>query len=212
MGDINPGNILFNVRTKKPVIVDIDSAQIGNFRSVAKTDDYFDPNVEIDIHDDESYYSYTTDSDIFGMTALSFEFVTGLNPFDVATQSELTLEQNITRGNSYIKYHNLIKRGNKVFEIENDEGCQYCCARLDHLLEHHPKLYHHFASVLVYKKREYFLAPNFWKVRSGKRTVRRKKWSDYRGNKHIPKARKNDPAELNHFMNTYNINLRELLS
>lgn len=85
LGDLNPLNILYNFNTHKPCFVDIDSAQIGKYSCLAKSDNYLDPLVEENGMNSDNVYKYSTTSDYYSMAVIVYELFVGQRPFSYRT-------------------------------------------------------------------------------------------------------------------------------
>ncbi len=87
LGDLNPANFLYDLTTRKPVVVDLDSAQVGLHPCTATYPPYLDPKVEQGAGPTEAgQYYFTSGSDIYGLACLTFEFLVGVSPFKVSHQ------------------------------------------------------------------------------------------------------------------------------
>ena len=86
LGDVNTGNILYNQNSGLPVIIDLDSAQIGLLRCLACSDEYLDPIIQEQGKDSQGSYTYSFESDIFSIACVCYEFFIGANPFFVQTK------------------------------------------------------------------------------------------------------------------------------
>ena len=83
LGDVNPGNILYNQATRRPVIIDVDSAQIGSFGCPATHELYNDPRLQQRGKNLGGGLTFDAGTDTFALAVVCFEFLVGCRPFQI---------------------------------------------------------------------------------------------------------------------------------
>jgi len=202
LGDIKPANILINPSTYKPIIVDFDSAQVPpNFPCSAISEQYLDPKIEVQGKNTNGFYTVSTDSDIYSLAVVAYEFFVGMLPFDISVEPALTDVEAKNLNVNLLVFHkhklNRLRAGG--YELQKNENCKLALARLDILEKNHKELYEFLCTVLVFDKRQYL-------ARSKKQVTK----TQNRQRKFISKERryeKNDPKELLELIKTYNLTL-----
>lgn len=204
LGDVNPENILLEKNGFQPVIVDFDSAQIGTYYSNTNRTNYIDPAVHTEGQERNMYFIYTTDSDIFALAVIGYEFIVGANPFFFPT-SDASGKGSATEWKkkhylSMLDYfeNNKNKTSKFEFDIFYSSTCKYIIERLRYLKKNHSNIYEYFTSVFVNNRREYYLKEDISAVR---RIARR---SNIEKKELIPQT-KVDPDELRIFMGQFSI-------
>jgi serine/threonine protein kinase len=201
IGDISPDNILLD-KSLYPVIVDFDSAQIGTYYSTTTRMNYIHPAVRRDGVGRNKYFIYTTESDIFSLSVICYEFVIGVHPYYFSTSEvtdtrykkdiSLSLMDYIEGNTEKISRHGLEVYKNKYYDAT--------VKRLDEVRQAMPDLYNFFKSIFVNGDARYF-KPNAIKVKQEdtKRSI---------STEHnlIPQTKK-DPPELEFFVKLFNINI-----
>jgi len=81
LGDVNPGNILYDPQTKRPVFIDLDAARVDDHACTAYMDEYIDPRLVEDGVDDYGNYKFDTGSDHFALACIAFRLFVGSDPF-----------------------------------------------------------------------------------------------------------------------------------
>ncbi|MBU2546710.1 MAG: serine/threonine-protein kinase [Gammaproteobacteria bacterium] len=81
LGDINPSNLLYNPKSNDPIIIDIDSVQIGQFKCLVCSPEYIDPLIQ----QQGKNITYSEENDIFSIACICFQLIIGKNPFWVLT-------------------------------------------------------------------------------------------------------------------------------
>jgi len=206
LGDINPDNILFDKETLMPVIVDFDSAQMGTYYSNTKRQEYIDPTVRIDGYGRNKYFIYTTDSDIFSMALVCYQFIVGVHPYFFQTSIPTDTEYKKTNALSFIEYFegNLSKINQYKFDIFENPLYEAIKIRLNYLLNKHPHIYNFFRSIFLEGNRQYLTIYGSQKYNVSSRTL-----IDDRENELleiIPQS-KGDPDELELFMKQFKLRL-----
>jgi len=83
LGDINARNILYHPSKRAPVIVDLDSAQVGLHPCTAKSDLTRDPLMEARDRTVGGKFYFNTGSDVYGLACIVFRFLVGVWPFKI---------------------------------------------------------------------------------------------------------------------------------
>jgi len=106
LGDVNPDNILcdFSSSKPKPVYIDLDSAQFGQFYCAPVfREKYIDPLIVNQGKNPNGSYMYSSESDVFSLAYISYEFFCGSPPFKVSMRPPAIEEENKQRGISLIR-------------------------------------------------------------------------------------------------------------
>lgn len=149
LGDVNPKNILYNSNTNQPVIIDIDSAQFGQFNCLAWSDEYLDPLIQQQGKNCKNCYTYNYESDIFSVSCICYELFVGTNPFYVLTRPAGSPVSNKQNGISLLRY--MHSKENDIDGIQilknsiNDNHKKRLCV----LKEKYENLYNFFVSVFL---------------------------------------------------------------
>jgi hypothetical protein len=101
LGDVNPRNLLVRMPAGTPVIVDLDSAQVGLFKCPGYSPEYIDPLVQAQGQNASGGYSYSIGADVFSMACVLFEFIVGVHPFNIRVRPALNIESKKLQGVSY---------------------------------------------------------------------------------------------------------------
>jgi serine/threonine protein kinase len=162
LGDLNPSNILYTAVKKRPVFVDIDSAQVGKYSCPARPNDmmdYLDPIVEESGKNTDGCYTYSTGSDYFSLAVICYELFVGASPYGFRTRPP---EDSSIRKNKRICLINFLEDVDfgKKYNIELIDRPQnkIQCERLKLLKAKDPLLYKYFFETFVLDKRESLLA------------------------------------------------------
>ncbi len=156
LGDVNMGNILLLSSTKLPVLVDIDSAQFGQYKCVALTEEYLDPDVEQQGKNLKGGYTYSTDSDYFALASMLFEFFVGVNPFFLNhdKKGNYGVPENKTEGICYLKALHLNQWQIAGANISSSNPINKKIeTRIAELKSKNIKLYEYFVDVLVHRNK-----------------------------------------------------------
>jgi serine/threonine protein kinase len=94
LGDVNPENVLYNPVSRTPVIIDVDSAQVGQFRCLSYSENYLDPLIEQQGKNSQGSYTYSAESDVFSLSCVAFEFLLGAHPYFISTDPINQIVQN----------------------------------------------------------------------------------------------------------------------
>lgn len=201
LGDINPDNILLD-KSFMPAIVDFDSAQLGTYYSNTKRQDYIDPSVRIDGYGRKKYFIYTTDSDIYAMAIVCYEFMVGIHPYFFQTSIPTDTEYKKKNALSLIDYleNNTSKTNRFNFEIFVNPAYNASKDRLKEIKINHNNLYQFFKTVFSEGGRYYF--------GNKKYDIASKSSTEYDSAvaNLIPQS-KEDPEELEMFMKHFKISL-----
>lgn len=152
LGDINPGNLLFSSKSNYPIIIDLDASQIGQFPCHANSDEYLDPFVQQQGKNMQDIYTYSTDSDIFAMACVCYEFFVGSNPFFLWAKPPKGVLYNKQMRIPLLRYiHENTENicGVELLSAKNDATRK----RLEALRKKSPELYDFFFSTFVLDKR-----------------------------------------------------------
>ncbi len=163
LGDVNPGNILYNPTTRRPVIIDLDSAQIGTFGCPVTHPHYNDPLLEQRGRTLTGYLPYDSGTDTFALAVVCFEFWIGKRPFHIAHSkaNSMPLDEVEQKrdGISSIKCLALGRQylGNHGVSYINCDENKAVESRLAQLKAQDRKLYDFFVGVFVEGERENLL-------------------------------------------------------
>lgn len=153
LGDVNPSNILYNDKLNYPIIIDLDAAQIGQFRCLSWSDEYLDPLTQFQGKNIQGGFNYTYESDIFSIACVCFEFIIGINPFFCRTDPSNDVMFNKENGISVLRYiHNGTNNINGIKYLNNTVN-DNIKKRINHLRTSFPKLYNFFISIFLDSKR-----------------------------------------------------------
>ncbi len=153
LGDVNPSNILYNTKLNYPIIIDLDAAQIGQFRCLSWSDEYLDPLTQSQGKNSQGGYTYTYESDIFSIACVCFEFMIGVNPFFCRTDPSHDVMFNKENGISMLRYiHAGTNNLNGIKYLSNPVN-DNIKSRIHHIRTTFPKLYTFFISVFLDSKR-----------------------------------------------------------
>jgi serine/threonine protein kinase len=207
LGDINPENILINQTSNKCFIIDIDSADIGNYASLVGMKEYICPTViQIGKNADDSW-SYSVSSDIYSLAIICFELLVGTHPFSVALDPVTDIVNAKKDCISYLHFHQKKHLNYKETELQDKFIYEKVFHRLDELKRNFPEMYHYFINVFVHNKRDYFGNKKTTTVGVKKRKRIQKTFA-IRG--YTPLHKKSDPKELQIFLKQYNLNLKTI--
>jgi hypothetical protein len=159
LGDINPRNFLYDVSASKPVIIDLDAAQVGGFSCWARSQGFEDPRIQQGGKNLSGAYTFDFGSDIFGAAMVCFQFLVGYPPFNVATTPPRPALKKKDLGLSFVRALELGKEsfldhGVKYFESEDNERV---VRRILHLKHIDKRLYEFFVSLFVRGERDNLL-------------------------------------------------------
>ena len=200
LGDINPENILL-VENFMPAIVDFDSAQLGTFYSSMHRIKYIDPSVRIDGVGRNKHFVYTIDSDIYAMAIVCYEFIIGIHPYFFQTTVATDTDYKKRNGICFIDFleNNKEKTNEFDFDIVKNPAFEATKERLNEINTYKPDLYNFFKMIFSNDERYYFGKIRFY--------INKRKIVDEHDNLNIellPQS-KEDPVELEVFMNQFNI-------
>jgi serine/threonine protein kinase len=152
LGDVNPNNLLYNRRSNHPVIIDVDSAQVGQFRCLTWSDEYLDPLIEQQGKNTLGGYTYSFESDIFSLACVLFELVVGVHPYCVTTDPPIGIVRNKEVGLSRLSVleRHPLPQGMRYVPKAMDSGIE---SRLNTIRTRWPKLYIFFASTFIHGHR-----------------------------------------------------------
>jgi serine/threonine protein kinase len=83
LGDVNPANILYNPATRRPVIIDVDSAQIGGFACPTTHELYNDPKLQQRGKNLGGSLTFDAGTDTFALAVVCFELLVGVRPYQL---------------------------------------------------------------------------------------------------------------------------------
>jgi len=210
LGDIKPQNILINITTMKPVIVDIDAAQIAQYRCFSLTDEWLDPRVLSEGQDSDGCYNLSINSDLYSMTLVAFQFIVGVSPHSVNLEDPIDKEDAKMQEINYLIFHrhNLTRVNDGSVVIKKNDECLRVFKRLDFLNRNYNALYEFFCTNLVFGKRQ-SLTKDSYIVYSKKKSSQTylKNSSRKSGLYRVQKLDTKDPKEFIAFLNNYNISI-----
>lgn len=205
LGDVNPDNLLLDKKTFMPAIVDFDSAQLGTFYSNTNRQSYIDPTVRADGYGRKRHFIYTTDSDIYAMAIVCYEFMVGIHPYFFQTTTPTDTEYKKKNLLSFIDYFegNGAKTRQFDFKVFENPAFEATNVRLNQIKTGHNGIYLFFKSVFSEGLRNYFDTHG-----SKKYSIKADKslQDDSDVSELIPQS-KEDPEELELFMKQYNLKL-----
>jgi serine/threonine protein kinase len=206
LGDINPDNILFDNRTFMPALIDIDSAQLGTYYSSTNRRTYIDASVRTDGYGTEKHFIYTTDSDIYALAIVCYEFMVGIHPYFFQTSTPTDTEYKKVNELSFLDYveNNNSKTERFAFNIFENAAYRATTQRLQEIEENHKDLYAFFRRIFIEGKRGYFSteASKIYRLNSMQKTDE----DEATLVDLIPMA-KDDPDELEIFMKQFDLPL-----
>ncbi len=152
LGDVNPNNLLYNRHSNFPIIIDVDSAQVGQFKCLTWSDEYLDPLIEQQGKNSHGGYTYSFESDVFSLACVLFELIIGIHPYCVTTNPPIGIPRNKELGLSRLSIveRQPLPRGVVYVQKAADSSIE---ARLNALRSRWPKLYSFFASVFLHGRR-----------------------------------------------------------
>jgi serine/threonine protein kinase len=106
LGDVNQNNILcdFSESKPKPIFIDLDSAQFGQFYCApAFSEDYIDPLVVQQGKNPNGSYMYSSESDVFSISCIAYYFFCGYHPFYLRSHPPSDIVENKQKGISMIR-------------------------------------------------------------------------------------------------------------
>ena len=150
LGDVNTGNILYNQNSGLPVIIDLDSAQIGRFGCLVHSDEYLDPLIQEQGADSQGRYTYSFESDIFSIACVCYEIFIGANPFFVRTKpAPKNISYNKENGICILRfYHSPTSVLNGVRYLPTVVNSNIA-TRLRVLQAEYPELFEFFISIFI---------------------------------------------------------------
>ena len=149
LGDVNPGNILYDRNSGLPVIIDLDSAQIGRLRCLAHSMEYLDPLIQEQGADSQGRYTYNFESDIFSIACVCYEFFVGANPFFVQTKPPNSIPHNKENGICGLRFYHgstPVLNGVQYLSTKTNSDIE---TRLEVLRVGYPELFEFFVSIFI---------------------------------------------------------------
>ncbi len=145
-----------------------------------------------------SVYTVSTDSDIYSLSVVAYEFFVGQLPFDISVEPSLTdLEAKNQNVNLLVFHKHKLNRLRAGFELQKNEACKLALSRLDTMEKNHKELYEFLCTVLVFDKRPYL-------AKSKRQTVN----SQFKQRKFLSREKRydrKDPKELVELIKSYNL-------
>jgi serine/threonine protein kinase len=159
LGDVNPANIMCNPKSQKPVLIDIDAAQIGGFPCRTTHELYNDPQVVSRGKGIGGAFTFDFGTDIFALAIVCFEFLIGVRPHQLHVTPPKKDTENKTLGISSIKCVSagrdyLAQLGVKYFDCPENDTIVRRLARLKAL---DPRLFGFFEAVFIKDERDNIL-------------------------------------------------------
>jgi serine/threonine protein kinase len=161
LGDVNPANILYNPATRRPVIIDVDSAQIGSFACPATHELYNDPRLQQRGKSLGGGLTFDAGTDTFALAVVCFEFLVGVRPYQlyVTPTNPRGEVENKLKGISSIKCfevgrHCLSGLGVTYLDCPENQAVE---SRLAQLKTEDRRLYDFFVGIFVHDERENLL-------------------------------------------------------
>jgi serine/threonine protein kinase len=156
LGDINPANIMCEPSTSKPVIVDIDAAQIGGFPCETTHPDYNDPRLGQRGRRLGGAFNFDFGTDIFALSVVCFEFLIGVRPHQLHVTPPKRATENKALGITNLGWLELGPKylatlGVSYLDCPENTTIQ---ARLSRLKSLDRRLYDFFADVFVRDQRD----------------------------------------------------------
>lgn len=103
LGDVNDGNFLYSPHLKRPVVVDFDAAQIGQFPCTDVTPEFMCPNLKYRGASLSGGYIFDSGTDIFAVASVCYEFLVGAKPHMVFVNPAKSAIENKDMGVSSIR-------------------------------------------------------------------------------------------------------------
>lgn len=202
IGDLNSDNVLIDINTKKTYLIDIDSAQVGEFFCKVAQEEYCCPIVESIGENSSGGYSFSTSSDIYSLTILCFELIIGTHPFQPGLDPALNVREAKKEGINYISFHYKNVTKESRFQLVDKDTYSLVFKRLDDIKKKYPSLYRHFVDVFHFNKRRYFERSIITNTvqKKQKRSIRA-----IRG--YAPAKNRRDPEEFFLFLKQYNLTM-----
>ena len=151
------------------------------------------------------FFVYSTDSDTFSLSIIFYELIIGSNPYfyqtDPPTESYYKKQQNICLLDCILI--GIEKEITKNINIVRNEFYYSTLNRILYLSESQPRVLDYFTKVFTNGIRKYFYL-NEQKIIP---KILFKKYKHVEGIEHIMGYSKEDPKELIHFINQFQINI-----
>jgi serine/threonine protein kinase len=151
LGDINPGNVMYDAARRKPVIIDIDACRIGSFPCWTTHPIYKDPQLDARGIGLGGALMVDFGTDIFALAVMCFEFLIGALPHFLHLTPPKKVGENkalgissikcLTEGRDYLKQH-----GVSYLDSPENAGIE---RRINEIKTHDPRLYAFFEAVFV---------------------------------------------------------------
>lgn len=156
LGDINPANILCDPVSLKPVIIDIDAAQIGGFPCRTTHPFYNDPELDNRGKGLGGTFTFDFRTDVFALAVVCFEFFIGVRPHQLYVTPPRKDTENKTDHISSIRCYKdgndyLAGYGIKYFSCPENEAIERRIRTLEKL---DSRLFTFFYSVFVRGERD----------------------------------------------------------
>ena len=208
IGDVNLLNILIDITNLEIYFIDVDSYQIGDFSCATYTEEYINVSTYEKGKTNNQGYHYSTESDLFAITVLCFELITGFRPFVIGSKPFVDIWNAQKLGINLLSYHYLNTKSLKNHTLIDTEELKDKFVRLDHIKKHLPELYMFFVNFFHHKKRQYY--QNNISKKTNRRFNKSKKYNSSKKVNKIQPVRgyqtiKKDPIELKMFLEQFNI-------
>jgi serine/threonine protein kinase len=162
LGDVNPGNVLYDRIMQRPVIIDLDAAQVGNYGCPTTLDLYNDPQLEQRSRNSAGGLVFDGGTDLFALAVVCFEFWVGVRPhflYLTPHRHQKPDVENKKLGISNIRCFALGRDylsqfGIKYLDISENQQIE---ARIAQLKVQDLKLYEYFVDVFANGERENLL-------------------------------------------------------
>jgi len=157
IGDIQPENIMVDLATFEPYIIDFDSVKFGEFEcSTIGMDEYICPKVQALGKGFDNRVSFSKESDVYALSMICFELLTSMTPFDIPVEP---IEERDILKSKAISFMSFSQATDKVkgYSVGDKEIFNEVRARLDYIKLESPSLFNHFESVFTKEKKEYLI-------------------------------------------------------
>jgi serine/threonine protein kinase len=160
LGDVNDGNVLYSPYSRQPVIVDIDSAQIGQFCCLEVTEDFMAPELKVRGSNLSGSYIFDSGTDIFAIAVVCYEFLIGAKPHFICVDPPKSTIENKDAGVSSLRCFSMGQAwlktlGLSYVDVPENRAIE---RRLAWLQSHDRLLFDFFVSIFVKNERNNLLS------------------------------------------------------